>query len=1262
MIDRRPSTSSSSQPRVDGKFLAAGGRRFLVKGVAYGTFAPDPAGGQFPTSDRIAQDFGLMAEAGINTVRTYTVPSEPLLDEAARHGLHVMVGMPWAQHTAFLDDPQLVRQVRQDAVATVRRLATHPAALMFAVGNEIGPAIVRWHGQRRIERFLRDLYEEIKSAVPESLLTYVNFPPTEYLDLDAFDVCAFNVYLHREEDLRAYLARLQQIAGARPLLLAEAGADAVREGADGQARITAMHLRAAFAEGACGAVAFSWTDEWWRGGHSVEDWAFGLVDAERQPKPALVAVETAFRDAPFAPDERARWPKVSVIVCAYNAADTLDDCLSSLAALTYPNCEVIVVNDGSRDTTGAIARRHTGVRIVDVPNGGLAAARNVGLAAADGEIVAYTDADTRVDPDWLTYLVQPFLTQDVVGSGGPNIVPQDDPWIAQSVARAPGGPVHVLLDDRVAEHVPGCNMAFRRDALLAIGGFNPLFQCAGDDVDICWRLQAKGLRIGFAPSALVWHHHRQTIAAFWRQQVGYGEGEVRLVAHHPEKFAGSDMLWRGRIYSPLPFIRSFTRSRVSTGVWGTAAFPSVYSTGARLLQFFPHSLAWITASTVLLAVGALGQLTPSHGAAWLLFALGALGWTTTIVRCVMFARRSDLKGLSAIGQWSSARSRLLYQLLIAWLHLLQPLARMRGRARGMWTRPQVVAPVPVTPQASTITVPSFRDARGAVLLLLGGSVERSFWSESWVAHPALLTELADVLRASRSSLVVDVDDGWRADRDVSLACGSWGWLHVRALVEEHSDGRCLARVGTHLRPSLAGTVQALALAVPLVMVSSAALALRWPLVNAVALMATVAIGARATWQTTQARTVLDRALTRVAAVRGMALLPVPVVVRGRVRRGLPSAAGALQTTIVAMLIGSAGLGALSIARETMAPDFATSVATVDSWQATAGGVAVGVSGDLFVANADGFIERLRPRPPLDAVWTADDVGTAGYPVLGSPIPFETAADIALAPNGDIYVADARNNRVCRIDRATGKIVTIATIVRPGPGGPAGDARHRSPAERVALSGPSAVAVAHNGNLYIADTLNNRIRIIEPATGLMRSIAGDGGTGDGAGIGDDGPALRAHLRQPSGLAVAPNGDLYIADTGHNRVRRIDASTGIITTVAGGGTAPTLGDGGPATSASLAGPIGLALVSKDQQLTIYVADSLNDRVRVIDATGRIFTLTGPDRVVAPVRIAYHPAGWLYIKDASPDGVTAVAATTPLRTDHALARARGAGRRVM
>src|SRR5439155_20827883 len=178
--------------------------------------------------------------------------------------------------------------------------------------------VVRWHGRTRVERFLRDLYEHAKTTSPDRLFTYVNFPPTEFLDLSFFDICAFNVYLHREHELRAYLARLQHVAGHKPLLLAEAGADSMREGHAGQAEITSTHIRAAFEEGACGAVAFAWTDEWWRGGHLVEDWAFGLVDRERRLKPVAHAVSSAFEDAPFSTEARRTCPRVSVVVWAYN--------------------------------------------------------------------------------------------------------------------------------------------------------------------------------------------------------------------------------------------------------------------------------------------------------------------------------------------------------------------------------------------------------------------------------------------------------------------------------------------------------------------------------------------------------------------------------------------------------------------------------------------------------------------------------------------------------------------------------------------------------------------------------------------------------------------------------------------------------------------------------------------------------------------------------------------------------------------------------
>ncbi|MGE0592713.1 MAG: glycosyltransferase [Vicinamibacterales bacterium] len=1214
-----------THPTVDGKFLRAGDRRFLIKGVAYGTFAPDVRGEQFPAPARVAQDFQAMQAAGINTVRLYTVPSPAVLDEAARHDLRLIVGIPWAQHVAFLDDRRAARRIRREAAATVRSLAGHPAALLFALGNEIPPSVVRWHGEPAVERFLRGLYDEVKAAAPAALLTYVNYPPTEYLDTECYDVASFNVYLHRETDLRAYLARLQQIAGHKPLLLAEAGADSLREGLDGQAAITSMHLRAAFREGLCGAVAYSWTDEWWRGGQAVEDWAFGLVDRDRQPKPALAAVAQAFAEAPFPREAQQAWPSVSVVVCAYNAADTLDDCLTALTGLTYPDVEIVVVNDGSTDATSAIARRYAGVRVLDTPNAGLSAARNVGLSHARGEIVAYTDADVRVDPDWLTYLVQPFLHSDVVAAGGPNVVPHDDPFVAQCVARAPGGPTHVLLDDRIAEHVPGCNMAYRREALLAIGGFNPVFLRAGDDVDVCWRLQAKGQQIGFAPSALVWHHHRTSVQAYWRQQVGYGEGETWLDAHHPEKFVHGSMVWRGRIYSPLPFVRSLSGRRVNTGVWGTAAFPSVYRTDVHAFQFLPHSPRWLLVSTVLCAVGALALASPFPGSAVLLLLAGVAGWLITLARCAAFGWNADLRGLPTIG---AEASRFRHRALIGWLHLIQPFARFYGRVKGLLSPPLVVEPDRVTRLPWKPLSPSRQDLGAAVIGLVGGAHEETFWGETWISPSALLAEVAGLLRASRPARQVAIDDGWRADRDVSIALGTWGWLDLRVLIEEHGGGRVLLRSGLRLRPAQRGVVVALALGLLAVAMTSAAVALRWPWLSIASVSGVGAIFARAVWQTTTASALARQAVQRAAAGAGM--IPMPRTAgTARARRVTlrPATLSQAMQAVVAIALGlSALLTGASIVRDVVVARLRP-VATSAVGQATgtepdfdgAAALAMAPDGELVLSDArDRVIRRLDPRVFDERLSSTIELARSD-----TGLPFQSPADMAVAANGDVFVADARNDRISRIDRATGAVTLVAGS---GDSGFAGDL---GPAIEASLHGPAAVAVAANGDVYIADTLNNRVRVVAQATGHIRTVAGDGLTGEADAIGDGGPALLAHLDRPADLALAPNGDLYIADMGHHRVRRVDGATGVIETVAGTGTAGLGGDGGPAVHATLSAPAGLALATASGgAVTLYIADYHNGSVRVVLPGGLMATVGGPRQFVSPTRLAYRPDGWLYV----------------------------------
>ena len=353
----------------------------------------------------------------------------------------------------------------------------------------------------------------------------------------------------------------------------------MREGADEQAATLSWQVRTALEMGAAGTCVFSLTDEWFTGGHDVRDWAFGVVDRERRPKPAFRAVKRWYASDGCRPCRE--YPKVSVVICAYNAEPTMEACLDSLRALRYPAYEVVVVDDGSTDRTGAIADRYEGFHVIHQENKGLSAARNVGMAASTGEIVAYTDSDCVVDPDWLHYLVATFLSSGLPAVGGPNLPPPEDSFVASCVAASPGGPLDVLLDDEEAEHIPGCNMAFRREALEEIGGFDPIYRAAGDDVDVCWRLQNRGYRIGFSPAAMVWHFRRNTVKAYIRQQRGYGKAEALLYFSHPHRFnALGQSRWRGRIYGGVSSILLAGAARSSTAA-SSAAGCSRRSTSRR---------------------------------------------------------------------------------------------------------------------------------------------------------------------------------------------------------------------------------------------------------------------------------------------------------------------------------------------------------------------------------------------------------------------------------------------------------------------------------------------------------------------------------------------------------------------------------------------------------------------------------------------------------------------------------------------------------
>jgi len=772
-----PRSSAMPRPCVRGKFLSVGGEKFVIRGVTYGTFAPDEAGDQYPSPATVEGDFAQMAANGLNAVRTYTVPPCWLLDSALKHNLRVMIGLPWEQHIAFLDDPKTAASIEARVRAGVRSCAGHPAILCYTLGNEIPAGIVRWYGHRRVERFLKRLHRAVKAEDPLGLVTYVNFPPTEYLHLPFLDFASYNVYLERQNRLEAYLARLQNLAGDRPLVMAEIGLDSRRNGLEAQANTLDWQVRTVFAAGCAGAFIYAWTDTWYRGGFEIEDWDFGLTDRQRYPKSALVAVSRAFAAAPF-PAETA-WPRISVVVCSYNGARTIGETCDGLAHLDYPDYEVIVVDDGSRDATAAIARKYS-ARVIRTENNGLSNARNTGMAAATGEIVAYLDDDAVPDPHWLQYIAATFMTTDFVGVGGPNIAPPGDGMIAECVDNAPGNPVHVLVSDREAEHIPGCNMAFRKAALEAIGGFDGQCRIAGDDVDVCWQLQARGWKIGYSPAAMVWHHRRNRVQTYWRQQKGYGEAEALLERKWPEKYnTAGHIPWSGRIYGKgLAQILDPRPGRIYHGVWNSALFQSIYEPardGLWTLPLMPEWYVIVVGFGVLALLGIYWHTLLALFLPFFAFSGGAL-LLQSIVGGVRARYTEPARSHVEAFAWRS---------LTAFLHLVQPLARLVGRMR-----------YDLTPWRQ-------RNAHG---LSLPYPRTVALWSEEWHEPDAWLLQIERTAIGARR--------GGDYDRwDLDIWSGLLGAARLRMAIEEHGGGKQLARFRIWPHWSMHGRLLALSLVI-----------------------------------------------------------------------------------------------------------------------------------------------------------------------------------------------------------------------------------------------------------------------------------------------------------------------------------------------------------------------------------------------------------------------------------------------------------------
>ena len=328
------------------------------------------------------------------------------------------------------------------------------------------------------------------------------------------------------------------------------------------------------------------------------------------------------------------------------------------------------------------------------------------------------------------------------------------------------------------------------------------------------------------------------------------------------------------------------------------------------------------------------------------------------------------------------------------------------------------------------------------------------------------------------------------------------------------------------------------------------------------------------------------------------------------------------------------------------------------------GLAIDKSGNLYVADLgeDGFSNggggplyvsghRIRKIATNGTITTVAGNGTQGYSGDGGPAAvaqLDAPWGVAAGSGGNLYIGDSGNHTVRKI-AANGTITTVAGTGVPGSLGDGG------PATRAQLNVPLGVAVDGAGNLYVAECLGARIRKVTAAGGIA-TVAGTGSSGYG---GDGGPAVNAQLACPHGVAVDASDNLYIADTGNNRLRKVTLD-GTITTVAGNGAPDFGGDGGPALNAKLNAPTSLAI---DTSGNLYIADTGNNRIRRISGDGTITTVAGcadqlhfssDDGLPAtaavlglPQGVAVDRAGNLYIADTYGNHVRRVSAAGVIST---------------
>jgi cellulose synthase/poly-beta-1,6-N-acetylglucosamine synthase-like glycosyltransferase len=291
-------------------------------------------------------------------------------------------------------------------------------------------------------------------------------------------------------------------------------------------------------------------------------------------------------------------PSASVIVPVYNGADTIAACLESLVNQAYPSdaYEIIVVENGSTDETTQIVQAEAGpypVRLLHSAQRGPAAARNLGLATSEADIVAFTDADCTPAADWLAELVKPYADPEIGGVGG-QILACDHAgrtMVEMFLEQHPPLVNFVSGEHEFLPHLYTANGSYRRSLLEEIGGFNPRLITA-QDVDVAWRVQLQtGARLCYAPRAIVYHRHRATRAGLARQYRRYGFGEILLdtLYHQHPGYPRNRRYQVRRILSQIAALPRYALSAILQQVRAAAGRTTPYQAAAPGLWFLIES-------------------------------------------------------------------------------------------------------------------------------------------------------------------------------------------------------------------------------------------------------------------------------------------------------------------------------------------------------------------------------------------------------------------------------------------------------------------------------------------------------------------------------------------------------------------------------------------------------------------------------------------------------------------------------------------------